>query len=87
VKRIRWSGALPLLLIVIAAAALNATPPAYAAAIVVNTTADEVNADGDCSLREALEAANQDAAPTRSPCRPARSRLRASTTRPPSTTT
>ena len=33
-----------------------------AGAIVVNTTADELNADGDCSLREAIEAANGDAA-------------------------
>ena len=30
----------------------------HAAAIVVNTTADELNSDGDCSLREAIQAAN-----------------------------
>lgn len=35
---------------------------AQAATITVNTTADEVNADGDCSLREAVIAANTDAA-------------------------
>lgn len=35
---------------------------AYAATITVNTTADELNADGDCSLREAIEAANTNAA-------------------------
>ncbi len=29
-----------------------------AASIVVNTTDDEVNSDGDCSLREAIIAAN-----------------------------
>jgi CSLREA domain-containing protein len=31
-------------------------PVAYAATISVNTTADELNSDGDCSLREAIEA-------------------------------
>jgi CSLREA domain-containing protein len=36
--------------------------PAYAAAITVTTTDDELNADGDCSLREAIQAANTDAA-------------------------
>ncbi len=30
--------------------------------IVVNTTTDEVNSDGDCSLREAIKAANTNAA-------------------------
>jgi CSLREA domain-containing protein len=29
-------------------------PPAFAATISVNTVVDELNADGDCSLREAL---------------------------------
>jgi CSLREA domain-containing protein len=38
------------------AAALAATP------IAVTTTADELNADGDCSLREAIQAANANAA-------------------------
>lgn len=33
---------------------------AVAAVIPVNTTADELNSDGDCSLREALVAANSD---------------------------
>ncbi|NIM52595.1 MAG: CSLREA domain-containing protein, partial [Gemmatimonadales bacterium] len=32
-----------------------------AATITVNTTDDELNADGDCSLREAITAANTDA--------------------------
>ncbi len=32
----------------------------YAASITVNTTADELNNDGDCSLREAIQAANTD---------------------------
>jgi len=36
--------------------------PTSAAGITVNTTADELNADGDCSLREAIEAANTDVA-------------------------
>jgi CSLREA domain-containing protein len=34
--------------------------PVYAASIVVNTTDDELNSDGDCSLREALQSANTD---------------------------
>ena len=33
-----------------------------AATINVNTTNDEFNTDGDCSLREAIESANQDKA-------------------------
>lgn len=35
--------------------------PVRAAEITVNTTDDEVNADGDCSLREAVRSANTDA--------------------------
>ncbi len=35
---------------------------AHAATITVNTTADELNTDGDCSLREAIYAANIDSA-------------------------
>jgi CSLREA domain-containing protein len=38
------------------------TPVARAATINVNTTTDEINADGDCSLREAIRAANLDQA-------------------------
>ena len=39
------------------------TPPvAWAAAITVSTTDDELNTDGDCSLREAVAAANGDVA-------------------------
>ena len=30
----------------------------FAANIAVNTTADELNSDGDCSLREAIQSAN-----------------------------
>jgi CSLREA domain-containing protein len=38
-------------------------PPAYAATTInVTTTTDEWNADGDCSLREAIRAANTDTA-------------------------
>jgi CSLREA domain-containing protein len=36
--------------------------PAQAAEITVTTTDDELNADGDCSLREAVQAANTDTA-------------------------
>src|SRR3989304_3670300 len=45
-------------------ALLAALPPtaAHAASIVVNTTDDELNGDGDCSLREAITAANTNAA-------------------------
>ena len=44
------------------AAALLLSPAALAASILVTTLDDELNADGDCSLREAVEAANTDAA-------------------------
>jgi CSLREA domain-containing protein len=36
--------------------------PAWAAEITVNTTTDERNTDGDCSLREAIDAANTNTA-------------------------
>ena len=36
--------------------------PAHAATITVNTTVDELNANGNCSLREAIQAANSDTA-------------------------
>ncbi len=42
--------------------ALRPVPIARAATISVNTTTDEYNSDGDCSLREAIVAANTDAA-------------------------
>jgi CSLREA domain-containing protein len=38
----------------------SAVSIAHDATIMVNTTADELNADGDCSLREAVRAANLD---------------------------
>ena len=53
------------LAILAAAVALLARPAAEAipgATITVDTTNDELNADGDCSLREAIQAANTDAA-------------------------
>jgi len=60
--------------------------PARAAAITVTTTADELNTDGDCSLREAVAAANDDigvdactpgsGADTRPAAAPIRSRCR-----------
>lgn len=37
-------------------------PPARAATITVTTTTDEYNTDGDCSLREAIRAANTNSA-------------------------
>jgi CSLREA domain-containing protein len=39
-----------------------ASSPAWAADITVSTTDDELNDDGDCSLREAIEAADTNAA-------------------------
>ncbi len=41
---------------------LGNSPTAYAVTITVNTTDDENNNDGDCSLREAVQAANNDTA-------------------------
>ena len=38
------------------------SPSAHAANIAVNTTDDELNTDGDCSLREAIQSANTDTA-------------------------
>jgi CSLREA domain-containing protein len=38
------------------------TPTPAFGQIAVNTTTDELNSDGDCSLREAIQAANTDAA-------------------------
>jgi CSLREA domain-containing protein len=46
----------------LAASLLVGALPAVAATITVNTFADELNADGDCSLREAVQAANTNAA-------------------------
>ncbi|UCH86615.1 MAG: thrombospondin type 3 repeat-containing protein [Dehalococcoidia bacterium] len=56
---------LGLLVLAILAVASLARPAAEAtpgATIIVDTTDDELNADGDCSLREAIQAANADAA-------------------------
>lgn len=50
----RW----PVLGLVLLALTMLFTLTAQAAIITVNTTADEVNNDGDCSLREAIRAAN-----------------------------
>ncbi|MBE7552685.1 MAG: CSLREA domain-containing protein [Anaerolineales bacterium] len=63
----RW----PVLGLVLLAVIAVFVPLAQAATITVNTTADEVNNDGDCSLREAIRAANLnqvvDACPAGSP--------------------
>jgi CSLREA domain-containing protein len=52
--------ALNLLLALLIALAIAAVPvpPAHAATIGVDTNADELTADGNCSLREAIRAAN-----------------------------
>ena len=52
---------LGILLAILASAALPPRP-VDAAAITVTTTVDELNTDGDCSLREAVRAANTNAA-------------------------
>ncbi len=49
-------------LTLVSAGVIGGAEPAAAATITVTTTADELNADGDCSLREAVQAANTDAA-------------------------
>ncbi len=56
----RWAA--PVLLMVVLALLVMAAPAAGATTITVTTTADELNSDGDCSLREAIRAANTDAA-------------------------
>ena len=56
-------GLLVLAILAVAVASL-ARPAAEAtpgATIIVDTIDDELNADGDCSLREAIQAANTDA--------------------------
>src|SRR3989344_1698657 len=54
----------PILIFLLAVAPLILllSQPAFAANITVNTTADELNSDGDCSLREAVQSANTDTA-------------------------
>ena len=56
----------PMVLIAILAAGLLAAllfgGTAHAAGLTVTTTADELNVDGDCSLREAIQSANTDTA-------------------------
>jgi CSLREA domain-containing protein len=49
-------------LLVALLAAVGNVQPAYSATITVNTIDDELNSDGDCSLREAVQAANTDTA-------------------------
>lgn len=49
-----------LLLMLVVGAALGAVPALAAAATIVVTTTADTAADGDCTLREAIEAANED---------------------------
>lgn len=53
---LRWA------LLILLVLSLMQPTPAYAASLVVNTLDDELNSDGDCSLREAIEAANDNIA-------------------------
>lgn len=56
---------------IVALGSLVLAAPAQAAAITVNTFADELTIDGDCSLREALVSANTDGAdPNSDACTP-----------------
>jgi CSLREA domain-containing protein len=55
------AGQAPLLSPAQASAGAGLAPLAPAATIFVNTPADELNRDGDCSLREAIRAANLNA--------------------------
>jgi CSLREA domain-containing protein len=50
------------LLLALTSLCVGPIPVAHAATITVNTTDDELNTDGDCSLREAIQAANTDTA-------------------------
>ncbi len=50
------------ILLTIVTATVAAPCPLHAASITVTTTNDELNSDGDCSLREAVRAANTNAA-------------------------
>ena len=50
------------IILVISMVILLCYQPVYAVTITVNTTEDELNEDGDCSLREAIQAANTDSA-------------------------
>ncbi|MEO6025686.1 MAG: CSLREA domain-containing protein, partial [Candidatus Binatia bacterium] len=52
----------PFLGILLAIVVCTAARPIHAATIAVTTTADELNTDGDCSLREAVRAANANGA-------------------------
>jgi CSLREA domain-containing protein len=49
-------------LVLAVALGVQPVPVAHAATITVNTTFDEFNNDGDCSLREAILAANTNSA-------------------------
>jgi CSLREA domain-containing protein/uncharacterized repeat protein (TIGR01451 family) len=51
-----------MLVLITAFKAILASPALAQGPITVTTTVDELNSDGDCSLREAIEAANSDAA-------------------------
>ena len=51
---------LGLLAALLVALAAGGAKPAQAVNITVNTTDDELNTDGDCSLREAIASANDD---------------------------
>ncbi|MBL8093191.1 MAG: CSLREA domain-containing protein, partial [Anaerolineales bacterium] len=55
---LRWA----LLPALVGGLALGGVPAVYATQITVTTTTDELNADGDCSLREAIVAANTNTA-------------------------
>jgi CSLREA domain-containing protein len=53
---------------IVVAATISIALPAHAAPITVTTTDDELNTDGDCSLREAIRSANSDGADPHDAC-------------------
>ena len=59
-NQIRYSGSVLALVLILAMLSLGPAPLARATTITVTTTQDELNDDGDCSLREAIQAANTD---------------------------
>lgn len=60
--RLRHTGLWGIALLLAALLLLAGPQPAQAATIAVDVTNDELNGDADCSLREAIQAANTDAA-------------------------
>src|SRR6476659_7405656 len=61
-QRCKCERIVALLVLILSLADLGSIPPAYAATIDVTTFTDNLINNGDCSLREAIQAANTDSA-------------------------